>query len=190
MVIPVAGGSVSVADAVPYTLDEPNAVLLDLCEYAFDGEAYQGPEDSLLVADIGRKRFFEKHQGQRIVQPWVEIPEEIRRDMQEHTVKRRFRFHSDIAVENAHLALELADQAKIWVNGRQISNQPDGWYVDECIQTVPVPALQPGEVVIEIEIPFSLRSCTEWCYFLGDFGVKVRGKFITVIPPARNTRLW
>ncbi len=182
VVIPVAGGSVSVADAVPYTLDEPNAVLLDLCEYAFDGEAYQGPEDSLLVADIGRKRFFEKHQGQRIVQPWVEIPEEIRRDMQEHTVKRRFRFHSDIAVENAHLALELADQAKIWVNGRQISNQPDGWYVDECIQTVPVPALQPGEVVIEIEIPFSLRSCTEWCYFLGDFGVKVRGKFITVIP--------
>ena len=102
--------------------------------------------------------------------------------MQKHTVKRRFRFRSDIAVENAHLALELAEEAKIWINGRQIANQPDGWYVDECIQTVPIPALQPGEIVVEIELPFSLRSCTEWCYFLGDFGVKVQGKFITVIP--------
>ena len=175
-----AADTLSVKDMVEYTLDEPNAVLLDQCEYAFDGEPYQGQEDSLLVADIGRKRFFAKHQGQRIVQPWVEIPEDVQKDLKTHTVKRRFRFTSEIILENAHLALELAQQATIWINGRQISNQTDGWYVDECIQTVPLPVLQPGEIIIEVEIPFELRSCTEWCYFLGDFGVTVQGKFVTV----------
>lgn len=182
VVMAPAEDELAAADGVPYTLDEPNAVLLDLCEYAFDGEPYQGVEDSLLVADIGRKRFFEKHQGQRIVQPWVEIPEDVRRDMKAHTVKRKFCFYSEIAIENACLALEQAEEAKIWINGQPVLSQPNGWYVDECIQKVPLPALKPGEIVVEVEIPFSLRSCTEWCYFLGNFGVQVQGKFVSVVP--------
>lgn len=174
-----------IADLVDYTLEEPNALLLDRAAWAFDGEAYADEMDSIRVADIGRSRFYRGHEGQRTVQPWVPMPEAVA-GLPSHTVKRRFTFTAEIAVSGAHLALEMPDGAKIWLNGAEIPVQADGWYVDRCIQTVALPEILPGEVVIEIEQPFSLRSCTEWCYLLGDFGVRLCGKYATIVKRAEK----
>lgn len=171
---------IKLEDMVDYTLDEPNAILLDLCQYSFDGEDYLPLEDSVRVADIGRERFYQKHKNQTSIQPWVPIPDELKND-KGHTVKRKFTFYSDITLNNVCLALEEADKSTIWVNGEKINKEFDGWYVDKCIKKVKLPTLYPGEQVIEIETPFYLRSRTEWLYVLGDFGVKVSGKFVTAI---------
>ncbi len=166
-------------DLVPYTLDEPNVILLDMCRYSFDGEDYLPADDSIRIGDIGRKRFYEAYQSQTTIQPWVPVPDELKND-KGHTVKREFVFCSEIDLENTCLALEMSDVARIFVNGREIEKKfLPGYYVDECIKKVQLPVLPAGKVVIEVEIPFSLRGRTEWCYVLGDFGVKVQGKYVT-----------
>ncbi|MBR6766228.1 MAG: hypothetical protein IKM06_07065 [Clostridia bacterium] len=171
-------------DLVEYTLDEPNVILLDMAEYAFDGGEYSSHlEDSARIGDIGRGIFYKEHLMQTSVQPWVPVPDSLKND-KGHTVKRRFTFHTDITLENACLALEESETATITVNGERISNEACGWYVDKCIKKVKLPTLNKGKVVIEIEIPFFLRGRTEWCYVLGDFGVKVAGKNVTAIPRA------
>ncbi len=172
-------------DMVDYTLDEPNAILLDMCEYAFDGEDYQPLINSLRVSDIGREKFYLKHHAEAYVQPWVPVPEELKND-KGHLVKRKFTFFSDITLENVHLALEEADKATIWVNGEELNKEFDGWYVDKCIKKVKLPTLKPGKQVIEVEIPFFLRGRTEWLYVLGDFGVNVTGKFVTAKEKAKK----
>ncbi len=176
---------VKLADPVSYTLEEPNALLLDRAAYAFDGEEYGDEIDSLLIADIGRARFFREHQGQRSVQPWVPVPEEIL-NLPPHTVKRRFTITSEIAVSGAKLALEMPVETKITLNGAEIPADADGWYVDKCMKTVALPEIPAGKSVIEIEQPFTLRSCTEWCYLLGDFGVRLTGAHACIVKRAET----
>lgn len=163
-------------DSSCYSLSEPNVLLLDKCEFAFDGSEWEKETDSLLVSDIGRSRFYKKHIGQRRVQPWVELPEDVKNDLTPHVMMRRFSFESDIPLDGAHLAAELTDISKIKVNGNVISNKSDGYFVDKCIKTFPLPHLNAGKNIIEIETPFELRTCSEWCYIVGDFGVEVKGK--------------
>ncbi len=177
--------AIKLKDEVSYSLDEPNAVLLDRCVYAFDGEEYGDIEDSIRIGDIGRQRFYTAFQSQTVIQPWVPIPEELKKD-KGHTVKRKFEFNTDIELDNTYLALELAEDAKITVNGKSIGNTVCGWYVDECIKKVKLPKLSAGKVTIEIETPFTLRSRTEWCYVLGDFGVKLTGKHVTCVKRAET----
>jgi len=178
---------VTLKDPAEYTLSEPNALLLDRAAFAFDGGAYEEEIDSILIADVGRKRFFAAHQGQRVVQPWVPVPEEVK-NLPPHTVRRRFTFETEIPVAGAHLALEMPEApTRIWLCGREVAAEPDGWYVDHCLRTVPLPTIPAGEVTIEIEQPFSLRSCTEWCYLTGDFGVRLTGRYAAVT--ARAPRL-
>jgi hypothetical protein len=115
----------------------------------------------------------------------VPVPEEIKA-LPPHSVKRRFTFTAEIPVVGAHLALEMPEGAKITVNGTEIPAAADGWYVDKCLKTVALPALPAGAVVIEIETPFGLRTCTEWCYLLGDFGVRLTGRYASVVPRAEQ----
>ena len=175
-----------IKDCISYTLSEPNVLVLDRCEYAFDSDNWESETDSLLVSDIGRKRFFEKHQGQRRVQPWVELPEDVKNDLTPHTMKRRFTFESDIPLKGAHLALELSDISKIQVNGKEISNKAEGFFTDKCIKKLALPSLDKGITTIEIETPFSLRTCSEWCYITGDFGVELKGKHAKIIEKAEK----
>lgn len=177
---------ISVKDRNEYTLEEPNVVLLDMAQYAFDGEEYTAFfEDSARIGDIGRARFYENYQEQTACQPWVPMPEELKNDSG-HTVKHRFVFESDITLKNTCLALEEAESATIWINGREIKKEYCGWHVDKCIEKVKLPEIPAGEVTVEIEIPFGLRGRTEWCYILGDFGVKVEGKYVTCIERAEK----
>lgn len=61
-----------------------------------------------------------------------------------------------------------------------------GWYVDRSIMTVQLPEFVVGKNVIEITIPFGKSTFTEWCYLLGDFGVKVEGIRKTLTAPLRT----
>ncbi len=167
--------AVKLNDGVKYTLDEPNVILLDLAEYAFDGEEYRPQVDSIRIGELGRERFYSEHQMQTDVQPWVPVPEELKND-KGHTVKRRFTFETEIELKDTCLALEMSDVARIFINGKEIEKEFDGWYVDECIKKVKLPVIPKGKVTVEIITPFTLRGRTEWLYVLGDFGVRVEGK--------------
>ena len=61
-----------------------------------------------------------------------------------------------------------------------------GSYVDDCIQTVALPAIAAGEAVLEVSIPFGRDTCVEAMYLLGDFGVTLQGPRATLTEPVRE----
>ncbi|MDO4739539.1 MAG: glycosyl hydrolase [Eubacteriales bacterium] len=168
-----------VPEMVDYRLDEPNAVLLDKAEFALDNGEYQPAQELLRADNVLRSQLGWPNRQGAVVQPWV-----VQEEKAEHEVRLRFRVYSEISVNGAKLALEDADAAKIVLNGQTVQARPDGWFVDKCLGTVALPALNPGENVLEVTLPFGRRTNVEWCYLLGDFGVEIAGGRRTIVPKA------
>ena len=77
---------------------------------------------------------------------------------------------------------------EITLNGKPVSSDITGWYVDKSIKTVSLPEIIKGKNIITVKLPLGNRTNTEWCYLLGDFGVKVTGRRtqLTALPE----KLW
>lgn len=177
--MPVAIKQVALPASVPYTLSEHNVLLLDMAEFAFDGGEFEAEEEILRLDNIVRKQLGFKERGGGVAQPWVLEKEELT-----HTISLRFNFESEIDYKGALLALEDAEKAEITFNGESVSNEITGWYVDKEIKTVKLPAIRKGTNTLVVTVPIGETTNTEWCYILGNFGVRVLGteKVITTLP--------
>ena len=165
---------------VPVSLSEPNVLLLDMPEYALDGGDFLPADEILRLDDKLRARLGWPLRGERFAQPWVENDSST-----PHTLRLRYSFDSDIAIESLWLAMENAENAEVTLNGRP-GGQPEGWYVDKCIKRIPVHGVKSGENVIEISFPYGKKTDVEACYLLGDFGVEVRGCSCRLTAPVRS----
>jgi hypothetical protein len=165
---------------VPVTLEEPNVLLLDMAEYALDGEPYRPVEEILRLDNILRGELGWPKRMEAVAQPWVE-----RDDSTPHTLALRFTFWSKLAVSGAKLALERPELAAIKLNGMAITAGTDGWYVDKCIRTVELPAITPGINVVEVTYQYGRKVDLECLYLIGDFGVEVAGTQATLTEPVR-----
>jgi len=166
---------------VPYTLSEPNVLLLDQAEYALDDGDWQPKEEILRLDDACRLQLDWPSRKRNSAQPWV-IPD----TPATHTVHLRWRIQSDINVTNIQLAIEDAEKIQILWNGLKVDNTVTGWYVDKSIKTVALPELLTGENILEVSIPFGQRSNVEWAYLLGNFGVNVCGRNVRIVPAAKE----
>lgn len=167
---------------VEIALSEPNVLLLDTAQYAFDDEENWRDEEELLRADDAfREELGYSLRKKEVAQPWVVPDEPIT-----HHLRLKFTVHSEMEIKAPQLALEKAESVEIAVNGCPVDNASVGWFVDESIKKVQLPDLPAGDSVIELTLPFGRRSNVEWCYLLGDFGVRVQGAEKTVIPPVRR----
>lgn len=162
---------------VPATLEEPNVLLLDIAEYALDDGPYAPAEEILRLDNAVRAQLGWPGRGGAIVQPWVENDTGT-----PHRLRLRFRFESRLAIAGTHLALENADTAEVRLNG-EAAGKPEGWYVDKCIKTVPLPGIQQGENLLELSIPYGKKTDVEAAYLLGDFGVQLQGIRQTLTEP-------
>ena len=167
---------------VEIALSEPNVLLLDTAQYAFDDEENWRDEEELLrVDDAFREELGYPLRKKEVAQPWVVPDEPIT-----HHLRLKFTVHSEMEIKAPQLALEKAESVEIAVNGCPVDNASVGWFVDESIKKVQLPDLPAGDSLIELTLPFGRRSNVEWCYLLGDFGVRVQGAEKTVIPPVRR----
>ncbi len=164
---------------VSFSLSEPNVCLLDLAEYSLDGENFRPEEEILKLDDILRGEQGLNKRSDPVVQPWV-LPKEQAKS----NLKLRFTIESEVAVKNVMLGLEEPENAVITFNGKKVNNLPQGYYVDKDIKTVVLGKLKKGKNVLQLTLPFGVNTNTEWCYLLGDFGVRVTGrkKVITEMP--------
>ena len=149
-----------------YELDEPNVLLLDKAAWSVGG-AFHARED-LDIATAKARKALGLPKYRENLQPWLqETPGEKGR------VTLRFEFDSKVALP-AHFALEYTEY-DLSVNGERITAEPDGYYVDLSIRTLPIRLIK-GRNVIEIVLPMGEYDRFENCYLLGDFGVeKIKG---------------
>ena len=159
---------------VEYTIDEPNVLLLDMAEYSLDGGAWQPKEEILRLDNLVRADLGWAPRGGHVVQPWVDY------DLTTpHTLKLRYTFDSKAAIAGAELALEHADTCTVALNGVS-GKKIEGWYTDKCIGKHALPAIVPGENVLEVTVPYGKNVNLESMYLLGQFGVEVQGVYCTL----------
>lgn len=164
-----------------FTLEEPNALLLDRCEYALDDQPWQEADDILRADNALRAAAGLPPRNGNSVQPWL-----LPREPAAHTARLRYRFFAERAWTGLRLALEQPESAAIRVNGEPLDARPDGFYVDEAIRTLPLPPLRAGENEITLTVPLTRRTNLEAMYVLGAFGVRIGGTRLTLTePPAR-----
>ena len=166
---------------VPVALEEPNMLLLDLAEYAFNGGAFNSEEELLRIDNEVRRQLDIPVRRKEVTQPYLLAPETPK-----DRLTLRFRIPSEIPVTGAKLGLEDPQDAKIVLNGAPVGSADDGWFVDRCIRTVPLPELTAGENVLEITVPIGRRTNLECFYLLGDFGVRLSGTKKTIVAPVRT----
>ena len=154
---------------VTYTLSEPNVLMLDRAEYRYDDGDWQEEEEVLRVSKNFRESLGYKSDQ---TQPYaIEIAPA------EHTVDLRYTIHSDRALTGVQLAVEDADVVEIVFNGQKVENNITGFFTDASISTIPMPTIPAGDSVLELRFPYGERTNLEWCYLLGDFGVRVMGTY-------------
>jgi hypothetical protein len=168
-------------DPVNYSLSEPNVLLLDMAEYSFDGRGWQQVDEILRIDNKFRELLNYPLRMNKLAQPWTNKKEEPF----EHALKLKFSIESDIDLKNLCLALENVENTKIFVNKKHVEPEVVGWFVDKSIKKVKIPNLRPGTSEIILEIPFNSKTNVEWCYLLGDFGVKVSGKHKKIVEPQK-----
>ena len=175
---------VTLDGAVPVTLSEPNALLLDQAEWRWQDEPWQPREEILRLDVILRKKLGLPLRAGMMAQPWTNPkPAELL-----GTVSLKLQVRCEVPVAGAKLALEEAATARITVDGQPVTATPQGWWVDECYPLVAMPPLAAGTHEIVIAFPFTRKTNLEWCYLLGDFGVRVQGRDTAVIAPVRTLR--
>lgn len=163
-------------DKVEIKRQEPNALLLDRAEYSLNGEPFNDEEEILIFDNLCREKKGWPLRSAAFTQPWV-----IKEDEPSDIITLRFRINSEIYVDGAMLAVEDAEKIEICFNGKNVPNVPVGWYVDKSIKTVALPTIERGVNELVLKIPFGKRTNTEWCYILGEFGVKTEGAVSTII---------
>jgi hypothetical protein len=163
-------------------MSEPNCLLLDNGQYRIGNEAWSEMDEILRLGNTIRERLGLPPVTGSICQPWADKePCEVKA-----TVQVRIPFESAVAVKNPQLAVEETSTIKISFDGKEISSQPVGWYVDEAIHTVKLPDFGPGSHEIILEMPYHRKTILEWCYLLGDFGVQVLGRTAKIVEPVKE----
>ena len=161
----------SLPEQVTYTLDESNVFLLDKAEASLDGGAWTKKTELLRLDNQLRLQLGWPSREAKLAQPWT-----IQETEEPHKVRLRFHVYSNCVISGAKLALEQGTDATVFLNGVEAA-AADGWFGDKSIITRPLGEIQKGENIIEAEVKFSRRKGLEWCYLLGDFGVKVSGEY-------------
>lgn len=152
--------------------EEPNVLLLDRADFYLDGELVCRREE-ILRADnkIREKLGFDKRET-KVVQPWA-----VAHEPEDHTVLMRFEFESDIDYSGALIALENGGKSKVMLDGISADTKPCGFYTDKNILTYALPPIKKGVNILEISLPFGVRTDLENCFVLGDFGVECVGEY-------------
>ena len=166
---------------VEIELEEENMLLLDMAEYAVNGGEFFSEEEILRIDNLARKQLGIPLRRKEVCQPYLITPETAK-----DTLTLRFTFESELAIRGAHLALEDAESADIFLNGETVNKASCGWYVDKAIQKIALPEIRKGKNTLLIAYPIGRRTNLECLYLLGDFGVKVQGTRKTLLAPVRK----
>ena len=167
---------------MPFTLAEPNVLLLDQAEWKINDGDWEPIEEILRIENLVRKQLGLPKKDGDIEQPWS-VPFD---PTPLASVSLRYVIASDVLIDAPRLALEHADVTQITIDGKRITGETDDWFIDESIRQTPLPSLAPGRHEIVLSLPFHTRINLEAIYLLGQFGVRVEGRRarITAFPGA------
>ena len=160
-----------------YRLSEPNVLLLDMARFCADGAPLSEQEEEIMRIDAAlREEFGLQSRRTKFVQPWA-----IDGSVEDHTLRLVYTVRSEIRYEGALLAMENPEKATVTFNFIPVDTTPVGYYADRDIKMIRMPAIEIGDNLLEISMPFGLRTDLEACYLTGDFGCAYRGREARIV---------
>ena len=84
------------------------------------------------------------------------------------------------------MGLEGLKDTRIELDGIAVPSIATGWFVDKSIATVALPDMTAGSHELQLTIRYHRKSNPEWCFLLGDFGVRLEGRQARVVAPVRS----
>ena len=152
---------------IPITLDEPNALMLDMAEARLDGGDWLPREEILRLDNFVRSHFGLRPRQSRSIQPW------LNQEKPRHLSKLELRYFIDCrhAASNIQLAMEQPEKASILLDGKPVSFNDDGFWIDPCIRKANFPDLVSGIHTMSIIYNYDTETVLERIYLLGKFGV-------------------
>lgn len=169
-------------DLVPVTLSEPNVLLLDQARWKVNRGPWQPVDEMLRLDGKVRQAFGQGPKDFAMAQPWTDT----RPNPVLGTVSLGFKIHSEIPIRTPLLAMENAENARIFINGREVTAPKKGWWVDRCLTTRLLPTLKPGITDLVITYTYTRLTDLENLFLLGDFGVQLSGRHAILIKPVKK----
>jgi len=163
-----------------YSLDQPNALILDKCRWRFLDGTWSDEMDvwqaqNQIRTALGMRPVYTNGILQRY--KWVNTPH----PKDGIPVEFAFRFQvRDIPNKSSFLIVENAEDYSFSFNGVPISGNPVGWYLDRDFDKIPLPPFIQGENSIVIATNYLNRMEFEDCYLLGDFGVNTNREIVAL----------
>ncbi len=154
---------------------EPNTLPLDYCRMKFgDAAEFSEPMPVLQADSEIRAKFGLGTRFGREHQPWYLYAKGTVDTAERGPVQLKWSFHVTDVPSKCVLALENPEDYTVTVNGKPLG-EPDGWWVDEDIETVDVTDLiQAGDNDILLDFNYRPNMEIEDMYLLGEFGVATR----------------
>lgn len=173
--------SIPVPAEVSVKLSEPNVLVLDQAEYAFDGGEWMKREEVLRIDNEFRSRLSFPLRMEAFAQPWLDQEEE----KAEHTLSLKFEIFSEVEAADTVLALENKT-AEVNLNGEEVPFEETGWYVDKEIICRSLGNIRKGMNELIVRIPYRRKENIEAMFLLGDFGVRVKGSTCVLTAPVKT----
>lgn len=156
-----------------------NVLTLDMCSYRLNGSEWSEEMEIWQMQRAVREKLsmiqiYHNELEQRY--KWIEKGHE--NDGQELTVRLHF-IVEEVPENDVYLALEEAEHFSVAVNGMEVCEAPEGWFLDKAFKKIRLPKLKEGKNTIELTCRYLNSMEIEDCYIVGDFTVS----------PARSIRV-
>ena len=168
--VKILRSDVFIPSSVSYRLSEPNVLLLDMPQWRIDDGKLYPKEELMRIDEKVRTILGLPLKRTKAVQPWF-----VKDAPESNELYLRFTFESEIEYEGAELALENLNKSMVVFNGILCDTAKVGYYVDREIHTCALPKIIKGCNVLEIKMPFGIRTDAENCFILGNFGTDYIG---------------
>ncbi len=169
---------------VKYRLAEPNVAVLDTADLSWNGKALFRAKEVLQLDDGLRIHLGVPKRSGHMVQPWMKLKKNKPSPLGKVSVS--YPFTCSVLPKSVELALENVGAWSISINGRELTKEIVGTWIDVAFSKLKVPTnlLKLGQNEITLISEFSELSNIEAIYLLGEFGVEATHSYpgLTQLP--------
>lgn len=170
---------ISELQPVSFERTEPNALILDQCQFRLGKEPWSEPMEvwraqRMIRERLGMRQVFHNGNLQRYFwihedHPGNEAPLEL-----------RFTFVvADVPANDVFVVFEDADRFDFELNGTRLDQEPEGYYLDRRMQKIKLSGLHEGINTLIVLISYCSDMELENAYIIGDFAVDPNRKIVS-----------
>ncbi len=173
---PIAGetqsvsGRISLGPSFSYRLTHENVLPLDRCRFSLNGGPWSEPMEvwqaqQQVRQSLGMRQINLNGMEQRY--KWIGLPHE----KDGTPLKLSFGFVSEEGGEALELLMEIPESFTVSFNGREVSGEDRGWFLDKSFRRILLGEARRGENEILLSCAYQNRMELENIYLAGTFGV-------------------